>query len=147
MASSTEIQRLERLLSYQRSELAILEQQVPQDSFAIAEINKEIASIVQRLHAAQTGSRSHQQYIGENAQVGLAINGDVQGGIRNQAGGVSYNDNAQHHGDNVQGDKTVFSGNFTNAILNVKSTLENVSQTVVASPNGSATDKQDLQAA
>jgi hypothetical protein len=45
----------------------------------------------------------------------------------------------------VSGDQFTMSGNFSGAILNIKSTLSNVTQSIGASPNGDAAAKAQLQ--
>lgn len=49
-------------------------------------------------------------------------------------------------GNFVSGDQFTMSGNFSGAILNIKSTLTNVSQSIGAAPHGDAATKAQLQA-
>lgn len=109
----------------------------------------QLTQELQQLGVTATGSTHTQNIIG-NARVGTAINGHNYGNIRSQSGGVSYNDNSRHMGDNVTGDKRVvqmgsgnyaegdyneFSGDFREAILNIKSTLTETTQTISAATN------------
>ena len=45
----------------------------------------------------------------------------------------------------MSGDQFTMSGNFSGAILNIKSTLTNVSQSIGAAPHGDAATKAQLQ--
>lgn len=76
----------------------------------------KLGAIIQRamslLAPQQQGSRSHNQQIGDNAQVGVAVSGDVQGGINYHAPGSGpisgdYVAGDKFTGDKVMGDKVM----------------------------------------
>lgn len=139
----------------------------PPDSTAVREVNPAYS---------QAMLRQHQQSISDNARVGAAIAGDVHGtvnvtqqgdtgqrggvhfGSGNRMGDVKIGDVAgrdiirtvhkvdKREGTFVSGDQFTMSGNFSGAILNIKSTLANVAQSIGAAPHGDATTKAQLQA-
>ncbi|PDW01711.1 caspase family protein [Candidatus Viridilinea mediisalina] len=160
---------------------------------------------------SQAMLRQHQQQIGDHAQVGVAVAGDVHGSINldqsKQQGGINFGSGGSYgnitigdiagrdiirtdvtHGDRittgdmsgsgiaighgarssvrhvatgggdyaegsidkrqgtfVAGDQFNMSGNFSGAILNIKSTLTNVAQSIGAAPHGDAAAKAQLQ--
>lgn len=79
---------------------------------------------------------------------GIAIGRGARSSVRNiETGGGDY---AEGHIDKrkgtfVSGDQFNMSGNFSGAILNIKSTLTNVSQSIGAAPMGDAATKAQLQ--
>jgi hypothetical protein len=131
--------------------------------------------------------RQHQQSIGGNAQVGVAVAGDVHGGInlttqgdnvagdkvggdkvagdisgssgiaigrgarstvRNvNTGGGDYSEGNidKRKGTFVNGDQFNMSVDFRGSILNIKSTLDNLTQSIGASAQGDAATKDQLK--
>lgn len=55
------------------------------------------------------------------------------------------NDQPTGQGSSIDGDQFNMSGNFSGAILNIKSTLENVSQSIGAAPHGDQVSKDELK--
>ncbi len=164
----------------------------PPEGTAVREVNPAYS---------QAMLRQHQQSIGDNAQVGAAVAGDVHGNITvdqsGQRGGLSFGSGGQfgdisigdvagrdiiktgdisgsgiaigrgarstvrtvdtgggdyaegnidkRSGTFVSGDQFSMSGNFSGAILNIKSTLTNVSQSIGAAPHGDDATKEQLQ--
>src|SRR6185503_17727865 len=82
-------------------------------------------------------------------QAGSGINiGHIEGGIHNST--LSGRDVQQTYHVTVQGGLTMgdqfnMTGDFRGAIVNIKSTLENVTQTVNASTGGDPSAKVELQ--
>jgi hypothetical protein len=79
---------------------------------------------------------------------GIAIGRGAQGTVRNvTTGGGDYAEGSidKRKGTFVSGDQFTMSGDFRGAILNIKSTLENVSQSIGAAPHGDAATKAQLQ--
>jgi hypothetical protein len=80
---------------------------------------------------------------------GIAIGHGARSNVRNvNTGGGDY---AEGHMDKrsgtfVSGDQFTMSGTFSGAILNIKSTLTNVAQSIGAAPNGDTATKAQLQA-
>jgi hypothetical protein len=78
------------------------------DAAAIAEL-QSLASQLRALVGPPTPGRTHNQTIGGNAQVGVAVAGDVHGGISHvqQSGGVHFGsgNTIESIGDIVAGDK------------------------------------------
>jgi hypothetical protein len=78
---------------------------------------------------------------GDKVQGDKITVGDISG-----SSGVAIGKGAKAKGGNVHtGDKIDMSGDFRGAIVNVKSTLSNVSQTINALPNADDTAKAELQ--
>ena len=80
---------------------------------------------------------------------GVAIGRGASSTVRNvNTGGGDYaeRDIDKRTGTFVQGDQFTMSGNFSGAILNIKSNLKNVSQSIGAAPHGDAATKAQLQA-
>jgi hypothetical protein len=70
---------------------------------------------------------------------GAYIGGSVQTG-----GGAFTGHDRITHGDAIQGSQFNMSGNFSGAILNIQSRLENVTQSIGALPHGDNVQKADL---
>jgi hypothetical protein len=107
----------------------------------------------------------HNQTISGNAHVGVAVSGDVHGPITYQSGVVPSEGGSTHTGDKVAGDKVAgdkvmgdqykensmsndtfnMSGNFSGSILNIESTLSNVSLLIGAAQHVDNTRKTELQ--
>ncbi len=79
---------------------------------------------------------------------GVAIGRGAQSiGRKIDTGGGDYAEGNidKRKGTFVSGDQFNMSGNFSGAILNIKSTLSNVSQSIGAAPHGDAAAKAQLQ--
>lgn len=79
---------------------------------------------------------------------GVAIGRGVRSEVRKvDTGGGDYAEGNidKRKGNFVSGDQINLSGNFSGSILNLKSTLTNVSQSIGASPHGDAAAKAELQ--
>lgn len=79
---------------------------------------------------------------------GVAIGRGAQSSVRQvDTGGGDYAEGSidKRKGTFVSGDQFNMSGNFSGAILNIKSTLTNVSQSIGAAPGGDAAVKAQLQ--
>lgn len=79
---------------------------------------------------------------------GIAIGRGARSSVRNvDTGGGDYagGNIDKRKGTFVSGDQFTMSGNFSGAILNIKSTLTNVSQSIGAAPHGDAATKAQLQ--
>ncbi len=112
------------------------------------------------LRQADAGGSVHNQHIGGNARVGMAINGNSYGAIHQQSGGVHYASGSSHTGDNVAGDKimgdkvagnkvigdSITFGDVSNSNINIKSHLDGVEQSINVSPHLDAASKTELQA-
>jgi hypothetical protein len=86
---------------------------------------------------------------GDISGTGIAIGRGAQSSVRNvDTGGGDYAEGNidKRKGHFVSGDQFTMSGNFSGAILNIKSTLTNVSQSIGAAPHGDAATKAQLQA-
>ncbi|MBP1468933.1 hypothetical protein EYB53_024710 [Candidatus Chloroploca sp. M-50] len=86
---------------------------------------------------------------GDISGTGIAIGRGARSSVRNiDTGGGDYAEGNidKRKGNFVSGDQFTMSGNFSGAILNIKSTLTNVSQSVGAAPHGDAATKAQLQA-
>ncbi len=86
---------------------------------------------------------------GDISGSGIAIGRGVQSTVRKvDTGGGDYAEGSidKRKGNFVSGDQFTMSGNFSGAILNIKSTLTNVSQSIGAVPHGDAATKAQLQA-
>ncbi|MBK9941552.1 MAG: caspase family protein [Kouleothrix sp.] len=80
---------------------------------------------------------------------GIAIGRGAQSTVRNvNTGGGDYAEGNidKRKGTFVSGDQFNMSGNFSGAILNIKSTLSNVAQSIGAAPAGDAATRARLQA-
>jgi Caspase domain len=80
---------------------------------------------------------------------GVAIGRGAQSSVRNvNTGGGDYAEGNidKRKGTFVSGDQFNMSGNFSGAILNIKSTLSNVTQSIGTAPQGDAATKAQLQA-
>jgi hypothetical protein len=85
---------------------------------------------------------------GDISGTGIAIGRGAQSSVRRvDTGGGDYaeGDIDKRTGAFGSGDQFTMSGNFSGAILNIKSTLTNVSQRIGAAPNGDAATKAQLQ--
>jgi len=86
---------------------------------------------------------------GDISGSGIAIGRGAQSTVRKvDTGGGDYAEGSidKRKGNFVSGDQFTMSGNFSGAILNIKSTLTNVSQSIGAVPHGDAATKAQLQA-
>jgi hypothetical protein len=86
---------------------------------------------------------------GDISGTGIAIGRGAQSSVRNvDTGGGDYAEGNidKRKGNFVSGDQFTMSGNFSGAILNIKSMLNNVSQSIGAAPHGDAATKAQLQA-
>jgi hypothetical protein len=86
---------------------------------------------------------------GDISGTGIAIGRGARSSVRNiDTGGGDYAEGNidKRKGNFVSGDQFTMSGNFSGAILNIKSTLTNVSQSIGAAPHGGAATKAQLQA-
>jgi NAD(P)-dependent dehydrogenase (short-subunit alcohol dehydrogenase family) len=86
---------------------------------------------------------------GDISGSGIAIGRGARSSVRNiDTGGGDYAEGSidKRKGKFVSGDQFTMSGNFSGAILNIKSTLTNVSQSIGAAPVGDAATKAQLQA-
>lgn len=80
---------------------------------------------------------------------GIAIGRNAQSNVRTiNTGGGDYAERGidKRKGTFVSGDQFTMSGNFSGAILNIKSILSNVSQSIGAAPGGDTASKANLQA-
>jgi hypothetical protein len=85
---------------------------------------------------------------GDITGTGIAIGRGARSSVRNiDTGGGDYAEGSidKHRGTFVSGDQFTMSGNFSGAILKIKSTLTNVAQSIGAAPIGDATTKAQLQ--
>ena len=85
---------------------------------------------------------------GDISGTGIAIGRGARSSVRNvDTGGGDYagGNIDKRKGTFVSGDQFTMSGNFSGAILNIKSTLTNVSQSIGAAPVGDAATKAQLQ--
>ncbi|NJM07193.1 hypothetical protein HC891_14905 [Candidatus Gracilibacteria bacterium] len=85
---------------------------------------------------------------GDISGMGIAIGRGARSSVRKiDTGGGDYAEgNIDKRKRNfVSGDQFNMSGNFSGAILNIKSTLTNVSQSIGAAPRGDAATKAQLQ--
>ena len=85
---------------------------------------------------------------GDISGSGIAIGRGAQSTVRKvDTGGGDYAEGSidKRKGNFVSGDQFTMSGNFSGAILNIKSTLTNVSQSIDAAPHGDAATKAQLQ--
>lgn len=86
---------------------------------------------------------------GDISGSGIAIGRGARSSVRNiDTGGGDYAEGNidKRKGNFVSGDQFNMSGNFSGAILNIKSTLTNVSQSIGAAPIGDTATKAQLQA-
>jgi hypothetical protein len=86
---------------------------------------------------------------GDISGTGIAIGRGARSSVRKiDTGGGDYAEGNidKRRGNFVSGDQFTMSGNFSGAILNIKSTLTNVSQSIGAAPHGDAATKAQLQA-
>ncbi len=86
---------------------------------------------------------------GDISGTGIAIGRGARSSVRKiDTGGGDYAEGNidKRGGTFVSGDQFNMSGNFSGAILNIKSTLTNVSQSIGAAPVGDAATKAQLQA-
>ena len=86
---------------------------------------------------------------GDISGTGIAIGRGARSTVRTvDTGGGDYAEGNidKRKGTFVSGDQFTMSGNFSGAILNIKSTLTNVSQSIGAAPIGDAATKAQLQA-
>lgn len=86
---------------------------------------------------------------GDVSGTGIAIGRGARSSMRRvDTGGGDYAEGNidKRRGNFVSGDQFTMSGNFSGAILNIKSTLTNVSQSIGAAPHGDAATKAQLQA-
>jgi hypothetical protein len=86
---------------------------------------------------------------GDISGTGIAIGRGARSSVRNiDTGGGDYAEGNidKRRGTFVSGDQFNMSGNFSGAILNIKSTLTNVAQSIGAAPHGDAATKAQLQA-
>lgn len=85
---------------------------------------------------------------GDISGSGIAIGRGARSTVRNvDTGGGDYAEGSidKRKGTFVSGDQFNMSGNFSGALLNIKSTLTNVSQSIGAAPIGDAATKAQLQ--
>jgi hypothetical protein len=85
---------------------------------------------------------------GDISGSGIAIGRGARSNVRNiDTGGGDYAEGNidKRRGSFVSGDQFTMSGNFSGAILNIKSTLSNVAQSIGAAPHGTAATKAQLQ--
>ncbi|EFO80362.1 peptidase C14, caspase catalytic subunit p20 [Oscillochloris trichoides DG-6] len=78
----------------------------------------------------------------------IAIGRGAQSSVRHiSTGGGDYAEGSidKRRGTFVSGDQFTMSGNFSGALLNIKSTLSNVTQSIAAAPHADATTKAQLQ--
>lgn len=86
---------------------------------------------------------------GDISGTGIAIGRGARSSVRKiDTGGGDYAEGNidKRKGNFVSGDQFNMSGNFSGAILNIKSTLTNVSQSIGAAPHGDVATKAQLQA-
>lgn len=85
---------------------------------------------------------------GDVSGTGIAIGSGARSNVRNvNTSGGDYVQGSQdtRKGTFVDGDQYNLSGNFSGAMVNIKSTLTNVSQRIGAAPHGDAAAKAELQ--
>ena len=143
------------------------------DDLAIAQVSpaaakrafERLAPVVTTTTTTYTNTNQSGGVSLPGAQIGTV--GEIIGGDKITTGNVSGAGNAigrgarsittgggdyagrdidKRSGTFVRGDQFTMSGNFTGAILTIKSTLRNVTQTIGAAPSGDATTKVQLQA-
>lgn len=86
---------------------------------------------------------------GDISGTGIAIGRGARSSVRSiDTGGGDYAEGNidKRKGNFVSGDQFTMSGNFSGAILNIKSTLTDVSQSIGAAPHGDAATKAQLLA-
>ncbi len=87
--------------------------------------------------------------IGDVSGAGIAIGHKAQSSVRNvdtSGGDYAEGNIDKRAGTFVSGDQFTMSGNFSGAMLNIKSTLSNVTQSIGAAPHGDEATKAQLQA-
>ncbi|WP_161569138.1 caspase family protein [Candidatus Oscillochloris fontis] len=85
---------------------------------------------------------------GDIRGTGIAIGPGAQSSVRRvETGGGDYAEGSidKRRGTFVSGDQFTMSGNFSGALLNIKSTLSNVTQSIAAAPHADAAAKAQLQ--
>lgn len=163
MNRQEEIAYLTSKLDKAKQELAELRSNPASSDVLIKLAEEDITrfeSKIAALRQADAGGSVHNQHIGGNARVGMAINGNSYGTINQQSGGVHYASGSSHTGDNVAGDKimgdkvagnktlgdTITFGDVSNSNINIKSHLDGVEQSINVSPHLDAVSKTELQA-
>jgi hypothetical protein len=95
-----------------------------------------------------TGGGDHIRVGDISGSSGIAIGRGAQSSVRHvNTGGGDYAEGSidKRRGSFVSGDQFNMSGNFSGAILNIKSTLTNVSQSIGTAAQGDAATKAQLQ--
>jgi predicted nucleic acid-binding Zn-ribbon protein len=162
MSNQDQIAYLVAELDTAKQKLAKLRADPASPDWLIKRVEDEVAKLegeIATLRQADTGGSVHNQTISGNANVGVAVSGNVHGAIKQQSGGVRYEGGSYHSGDNVAGDKimgdkvagnkvmgdTNTFGDVSNSFINIKSLLDGVEQSINASPRLDAAGKTELQ--
>jgi hypothetical protein len=105
-------------------------------------------SVTQSSDTVDTGGGDNIKVGDVTGSSGIAIGRGARSTVRNvNTGGGDYAERNvdKRKGNFVSGDQFNMSGNFSGAILNIKSTLESVTQSISAAPHGDEATKTQLQ--
>ncbi|MEI6179723.1 MAG: DUF4404 family protein, partial [Chloroflexales bacterium] len=138
--------------AYSQAMLRQHQQSISDNARVGAAIAGDVHGNVTVTQQGDTGQRGGVHF-GSGNRMGDVKIGDVAGRdiikIKTvDTGGGDYAEGSidKREGTFVSGDQFTMSGNFSGAILNIKSTLANVAQSIGAAPHGDTTTKAQLQA-